>query len=397
MKTRAFITLLLSMAIGTQATTLQLTTKNPNENDIKNAAVVVRFDQLKKISPVHRTKMAVFVDGKQISSQLDDLNKDGVIDELVFLMDFKANESRKVTIKSIPPKKRLSFPTEVYADLIVKEKDGSHKFVTEVSSTQNNMYNALHHHGVAFESSLIGYRIYFDNKSTIDVYGKKKQQLELATTGWYPTDEQATAGYGDDILRVFGSVGVGTVKGWNGKKATHIDKFDKRSQRIVTTGNLRTIVESEVEGWLYENKKINIKVRYTLYARHRDAICEVTASEDIDNLATGVQTIAGGPTFAATKGLLGSWGTDYPVTDTLKYEKQTCGLGVFVPMPYAGKQVSEGLNNLILMPYKKGELLRFFITAAAQKEENKTFASAEQFFNYLRQWKNELKAIEVKY
>ncbi len=190
---------------------------------------------------------------------------------------------------------------------------------------------------------------------------------------------------------------MGTVKGWNGKKATHIDKFDKRSQRIVTTGNLRTIVESEVEGWLYENKKINIKVRYTLYARHRDAICEVTASEDIDNLATGVQTIAGGPTFAATKGLLGSWGTDYPVTDTLKYEKQTCGLGVFVPMPYAGKQVSEGLNNLILMPYKKGELLRFFITAAAQKEENTTFASAEQFFNYLRQWKNELKAIEVKY
>ena len=117
------------------------------------------------------------------------------MDELIFLLDFKANESRKVTIKTISPKKRLKFPTEVYADLIVKEKDGSHKFVDEVSSTQNNMYNALHHHGVAFESSLIGYRIYFDNKSTIDIYGKKKQQLELAATGWYPTDEQAAAGF----------------------------------------------------------------------------------------------------------------------------------------------------------------------------------------------------------
>jgi len=100
-----------------------------------------------------------------------------------------------------------------------------------VSSTQNDRYNALHHHGIAFESALIGYRIYFDNKSTIDVYGKKKQQLELAATGWYPTDDQAAVGYGDDILRVFGSVGVGTVKGWNGKKVVHIEKFDKRTQK----------------------------------------------------------------------------------------------------------------------------------------------------------------------
>lgn len=397
MKTRILIALLLSITIVTQGAKLSLNAKNPNDTDIKDASVVVRFDKLKKILPANRSEIAVFVDGKQISSQLDDLNKDGIIDELIFLLDFKANESRKVTIKSISPKERLKFPTEVYADLIVKEKDGSHKFVTEVSSTQNNMYNALHHHGVAFESSLIGYRIYFDNKSTIDVYGKKKQQLELAATGWYPTDEQAAAGFGDDILRVFGSVGVGTVKGWNGKKATHIDKFDKRTQRIVTTGKLRTIVESEVEGWVYESKKINMKVRYTLYARHRDAICEVIASEDISNLATGVQTIAGGPTFTDSKGLTGSWGTDFPVTDTLKYGKQSCGLGVYVPVPFVGTQVSEGLNNLVLMPYKKGEILRFYLTAAAQKEEYSSFDSAEQFFSYLEQWKKGLKPIEVNY
>ena len=397
MKTRILIALLLGTTVMAQSAKLSLTAKNPNNIDIKDASVVVRFDDLKKISPANREKTAVYIDGKQISSQLDDLNKDGIMDELIFLLDFKANESRKVTIKTISPKKRLKFPTEVYADLIVKEKDGSHKFVNEVSSTQNNMYNALHHHGVAFESSLIGYRIYFDNKSTIDVYGKKKQQLELAATGWYPTDEQAAAGFGDDVLRVFGSVGVGTVKGWNGKKATHIDKFDKRTQRIVATGNLRTIVESEVEGWAYENKKINMKVRYTLYARHRDAIVELTASEDINNLATGVQTIAGGPTIKTSKGLVGSWGTDFPVTDTLKYEKQSCGLGVYVPVPFAGVQISEGLNNLILMPYRKGEILRFYLTAAAQKEEYTAFDSAEQFFSYLEQWKKGLMPIEVNY
>ena len=140
-----------------------------------------------------------------------------------------------------------------------------------------------------------------------------------------------------------------------------------------------------------------MKVRYTLYARHRDAICEVTASGDISNLATGVQTIAGGPTFTDSKGLTGSWGTDFPVTDTLKYGKQSCGLGVYVPVPFVGTQVNEGLNNLVLMPYKKGEMLRFYLTAAAQKEEYTAFDSAEQFFSYLEQWKKGLKPIEVNY
>jgi hypothetical protein len=258
------------------------------------------------------------------------------------------------------------------------------------------MYNQMHHHGVAFESSMMAYRIYFDNKSTIDVYGKKKQQLELATTSWYPTDAQAAAGYGDDIIRVFATVGVGTVKGWDGKKATHIDKFDKRTQRIISVGKLRAVVELEVEGWQYEGKKINTTTRYILYARHRDAICEFRASEDIENLATGVQTIAGGPTFTATKGLLGSWGTDFPVTDTIKYEKQTVGLGVSTPLKKVSKQLTEGANNLILMSYKKGEVLRFNLTAAAKKEEKNPYTSADSFFAYLKKWNQSLQPMIVK-
>jgi hypothetical protein len=378
------------------AANLDIKVTNSNKIVVKNAPVVVVLDKYKTIPAKERTDLAVYVKGKQISSQLDDLNNDGIADELVFLLDLRAGQTQKVTLKTIPANKRDSFSTEVYADLISKPKGGEMKFVKEMSSTKNDMYNQMHHHGVAFESALIGYRIYFDNKSTIDLYGKKKQQLELATTEWYPTDEQAAAGYGDDALRVFDLVGVGSVKGWDGTKATHIDKFDKRTQRIVSVGKLRTVVESEVKGWQYEGKKIDMTVRYILYARHRDAICEVRASENIENLATGVQGIKTGPTMTENKGLVGSWGTDYPVTDTVKYEKQTVGLGVFVPVPYAKKQVVQGLNNLILMPYKKGETLRFYLTAAARKEETNPFTSSEKFFAYLKEWKNTLSPVIVK-
>ncbi len=385
MKLKHLALLIVACSNMLPAANQKISVYNPNNKDVKDAPVVLSLDKYKKIPASKRASLAVYLAGKQISSQLDDLNKDGIADELVFLLDLKANQMRKVTLKTICKSKRDSFPTEVYADLISKTKDGKHEFVTEMSSTKNDMYNKMHHHGVAFESTLIGYRIYFDNKSTIDLYGKKKQQLELATTGWYPTDEQAAAGYGDDVLTVYGSVGVGGVRGWNGKKAVNIDKFDKRTQRIVSTGKLRTVVESEVDGWQYEGKKIDMTVRYIMYARHRDAICEVRASENIDNLATGVLIIKAGKTISEN-GLVGSWGTDYPVSDTIKYAKQTCGLGVYVPQPNVNKLEKEGLNNLVLMPCHKGEVLRFYLTAAAKKEEWSSFASPEQFFDYLKDW-----------
>ncbi|MDR3652768.1 MAG: DUF4861 domain-containing protein [Paludibacter sp.] len=396
MKTKLIISALILSTAILSAENINLKVSNPNKAELKNAPVVVTLDKYKEIPAAKRADLAVYVNGKQISSELDDLNKDGIPDELVFLLNLKAGQTQQVTLKTIKASERENFPTEVYADLISKTKDGKWDFVKEMSSTKNDMYNKMHHHGVAFESDLMAYRVYFDNKSTIDVYAKKKQQLELATTEWYPTDEQAAAGYGDDVIRVFNTVGVGTVKGWNGTKATHIDKFDKRTQRIVAAGKLRTVVECEVDGWQYEGKKINMTVRYILYARHRDGICEVHASEDIANLATGVQTIAGGPTMTNIKGLVGSWGTDYPVTDTVKYEKQTCGLGVYVPKQFVKNQLTEGQNNLILMPYHKGETLRFYFTAAALKEELKPFTTSDQFFAYLKKWIRELEPVVLK-
>ena len=394
MKLKHIVLIFVGYSTFLSAANFKVKVTNPNDAALEAAPVVLSLDQYPKIPVEKRKELAVFVNCKQVSSQLDDLNKDGIPDELVFLVDLKAKKSQKVTIKTIYDCKRDSFPTEVYTDLILKEKDGSFKFINEISSTKNDMYNKLHHHGVAFESSMIGYRIYFDNKSTIDLYGKKKQQLELATTGWYPTDEQAAAGYGDDVLTVYGSVGVGGVRGWDGSKAVYIDKFDKRTQRIVSAGKLRTVVESEVEGWQYEGKKINMTVRYILYARHRDAICEVRASENIDNLATGVIIIKNGE-MLNNKGLVGSWGTDYPVTDTIKYAKQTAGVGLYVPQTVKYKHEVEGINNLLLLNYKKGDTLRFYFTAAAMKEEKNPFTNSDQFFKYLKDW-SELKPVIVK-
>ena len=259
-------------------------------------------------------------------------------------------------------------------------------------------YHSLHHHGVAVESELIAYRIYFDKKQTIDPYCKKKPQLELAQSYWYPNDSLLAEGYGDDILRVSGTVGVGSVKYWNGKKMVHIEPVAERSQRIVSAKKDQATIEVAVKGWEVEGKTVAMSTRYTMKAGHRDLRCDVSLSDTLSGLCTGVQTIpAKGENYQSSiinyqlpNGvLLASFGTDWPVNDSAKYAKETVGLGVFIPKEYAGELVHDKSNNLCLL---KGTHAHFYLTCVGATKENHPVATtAEEWFAYLRKWAKGLK------
>jgi len=266
-------------------------------------------------------------------------------------------------------------------------------------------YHQLHHHGVAVESELMAYRIYFDKKQTIDPYCKRKPQLELAQSHWYPNDSLLAAGYGDDILRVSGTVGVGSVKYWNGKKMVHIEPVAERSQRIVSQTKNEATIEVSVRGWapvLPEDQKtsrpVDLTTRYTMRAGHRDLRCDVLLSDTLSGLCTGVQTIPAKGENQKSKilnqklpngTLLVSFGTDWPVNDSAKYAKETVGLAVFIPNEFAGDIVHDKQNLLCLL---KGTTPHFYLTCVGATKENHPVAtSAEEWLIYLRRWAKRLK------
>ncbi len=270
-------------------------------------------------------------------------------------------------------KMRHCYPITEWIDTITNHQSA----ITNKKDT----YHSLHHHGVAVESEVMAYRIYFDKKQTIDPYCKRTPQLELAQSYWYPNDSLLAAGYGDDILRVSGTVGVGSVKYWNGKKMVHIEPVAERSQRIVQSKRDQATIEVAVKDWQIEDKMVNMVTQYTMRAGHRDLRCDVSTSEPIEGLCTGVQSIpAKNATIIDLTGienagltakrsyseaiqqhsywlcdqltngvLLASWGTDWPVNDSAKYAKETVGLGVFIPKEFAGELVHDKQNNLCLL------------------------------------------------
>jgi len=288
-----------------------------------------------------------------------------------------------------------------------------HDLVAEREDT----YHQLHHHGVAVESELMAYRIYFDKKQTIDPYCKHTPQLELAQSHWYPNDSLLAAGYGDDILRVSGTVGVGSVKYWNGKKMVHIEPVAERSQRIVQQTRTSATIEVAVKGWNPRSPRdpsipsplVNMTTRYTMLAGHRDMRCDVSLSEPVEGLCTGVQFIPAKSSTPRTPSdtsiiilpngvLLASWGTDWPVNDSAKYAKETVGLAVFIPKAYAGALVHDKQNNLCLLRTNKetkkdtSYTAHFYLTCVGATKENHPVATnATEWLIYLRRWAKHLR------
>ena len=345
--------------------------------------------------------------GKEIACQLNDLNDDGVNDELCFLIDLAAKEKKTLTVK-LNDGPQHTYPARVYTEMLmrndkVKEKNKHNNFVESITARGDcaNSYNLLHHHGVAFESELNGIRIYFDKRQTLDLYGKFQKRLELQATQFYTSDEQKKEGYGDDVLWVGNTFGLGAFRGWNGHEPTMIDPVKNRTQRIISYGPLRTIVELVDQGWVADSSlpPVNMTIRYTQYAGRRDTDIDVFFNRNVNDyrFSTGIINVKGSQEYSDRKGLRACWGTDWPATDTVNWKRETVGLGILIPQKHI---ISEEVANKDNYAFVIGTSDRRISYKVVYCSDNETFGyhSAQAWFDYLKAWRREVEQpITVKY
>ena len=339
-------------------------------------------------------------DGKEIACQLDDLDQDEQFDELCFLADLAGKEKKQYTITLYQQGEPRSYPARVYAEMLmrndkVKEKNRHDNYIESITARGDcaNSYNLQHHHGVDFESELNGIRIYFDKRQTLDLYGKFKKRLELKETQFYTSDEQKTQGYGDDVLWVGNTFGLGAFRGWDGKEPTMIDPVRSRTQRIVSYGPLRTIVEVIDRGWLPPSASVplNMTLRYTQYAGHRDTDVDVLFNKDVSGyrFSTGIINVKDSEEFSDHKGLRACWGTDYPSTDTVKWNRETVGLAICIPNKHIASEEAANKDNYAFVVKTDGSRLSYKINYTSANEEF-GYHTAREWFDYLKTWKREV-------
>lgn len=391
-----FIALITGSAMAQK--TLEVTVTNPLKMARSAQPVVIDLKQY----GMSVKEAVVTENGKEIVSQLDDLDGDGKYDELCFLTNVGVKETKKYSVHLKESGKPRQYKPQVYAEMLmvnrkIKESNKQDIYISSLTVDKGvNPYWSLHHHGAAFENEMVAYRIYFDHRQTVDIYGKYRLGLELKETQFYPDKTQKANGYGDDVLWVGQTFGVGALRGWDGKAPQMLDDVEHRTQRIVSRGPLRTIVEVIDEGWNTKNigkENIDMTTRYILYAGRRDCFVDINFAPSAAGyqFATGIINVKNSKEFSDHKGLRGCWGTDWPVSekDSAGYKRETVGLGICIPHKNVIKELDKNTDNYPFVVGNATTTLSYGISFCSTNEEF-GFDTAKEWFDYLKEWKKDL-------
>jgi len=408
---------------------------NPNTSEYPDAPVCI------KLPKGNSYKSAIVkVAAKETPSQMDDLNGDGIYDELVFVVSLSPKQKQTATISFSTSPSETKYEPRVHAQMWFKDKSKGKSYyelnhipTDTVSEVVDNMYSTMYHHGPAFESDQAAYRVYFDAKESTDLYGKRIRQLELAKGMWYSSEAPDTVrkySLGDDIILVGQTISMGTLRGWDDSKddpafaksapgtkiidpcMQMIAPFKWRQAHIVTKGPVRTVVDMNVEGWQYKDKCINLKSRYILYAGNRE--CLVIQQMEEQNgktlsdteFVTGVMKVGCFNTdstdiailkyIADGEGLCASYGKDWPDGNHKLYpQMSTTGLAVDIPSQYITRTIDRKEQVLYgIKPIDNAFIYRMAY-CAPDKETFVEKWTPEKWFDWCKAWK-EFKPVLVK-
>ncbi len=400
----AFLAAVLTAAAAQK--TISVNVENTTGTARKATPVVVRLADC----GISVKSALVTLNGKEIPSQLDDLDGDGTFDELCFITDIDKKGKQEFSVRLDDSGSPRSYTPQVYAEMLltnkkVKSNNKQNLYISSLTvDNGTNPYWMLHHHGPAFENDMVAYRIYFDHRQTVDIYGKYRKGLELKQTQFYPSKEQKAAGFGDDVLWVGETLGLGTLRGWDGSKPQMLKDVDKRMLRIVSRGPLRTIVEVVDKGWNTMNAgkdRLDMTTRYTLYAGRRDCSVDIKFNKQAADyrFATGIINVKNSVELSDKQGLRGCWGTDWPVSakDSAGHKRETVGLGICIPAKYVVEELPANKDNYAYVIGNATDELHYNITFGSDNEDF-GFHSSKEWFAYLKAWKEEISnPVTVKY
>ena len=259
--------------------------------------------------------------------------------------------------------------------LFLKKDKGN--YLTEVKSKSGNLFYKLGHHGPAVENQWLGFRLYFNKKTAIDVYSKAKPGLEIRQKKWYPSKNEQMAGWGADYYKVGKTLGLGGIKLWDGEKVVPLHPVSLRSAKVVK-GENASYMEMLSEGVSYRGEKVNILIRVTVFAGKREAKVEAfSQTGEPVQFATGINYFKN-LEVEKMDNYIATWGI-HP--EDVAAQKVAIGAAILFNRNDFEKQLDDGEQYLLISkPTKKMET--YITSCNAREPEMNTF---HKFIEHLKQ------------
>jgi hypothetical protein len=280
----------------TESFTLKVT--NPLSADRSGVMIHIPTEKIsKKFNP---NAFAVFENANEIASQYNKADKDfpGIV---VVLDKMKAKESRTLTIRYAKTGEvKHTYTKRTQAELSHKI-DGQWKEREYIGGTFKNVDYLrvpkehkdhswfIRYEGPGWESDLVGYRLYLDQRNAVDVFGKLVTEPVLQKAGLDGFDSyHELQPWGMDVLKVAKSLGVGSIGTLTNSGAMRVEKTDSVICRITENGDVYSSFLTRYLGWNTGATKVDLDSRISIHAGTRLTHNRITVKGTIDNIVTGL-------------------------------------------------------------------------------------------------------------
>ena len=246
------------------------------------------------------------------------------------------------------------------------------------------MYDAIYGHGAVIENPWVAYRVYMDNRQSLDLYVKQTPQLELDVTGFYTTPEQLKEGYGIDVLWAGKSIGAGSFRGLQNGQPMTIDTVASRTQKVLDDYTIQVIDKD----WIYNGHPIQMTQTYSMSPNSRDLFVEIKLDGYLPDevFATGIQKLeTDNQGFINADGRAASWGSNIPDKGHPEIVEQV-GLGIIVEPENIVATEETDLNYLVTVRPNSEGIIRYRVIAAGDREKNG--------FNNYADWSKYIKSLK---
>ncbi len=352
---------------------IKLAVTNPTSEDRPAEDIVLSVADIKRVAPdfkagdtiVTTSNAATLAEDAgtletiELPSQADDLDGDRKLDELAFQIDLSPGQTRIVTI--------------AYGDPVAIAR------LRSDYSPQTHAKFTLRFEGLAWESNINAWRIYFDKRNAIDLFGKRRPGLYLELFGQPEYIYHDESPFGRDIYKIGDALGIGAVGVFADGKVLKVADVSDRSWSIISTGPVRAIVEVGYRGWNVNGRLVDLTSRMTMWAGERGFEHRI-ASKNGEGLTfvTGLPRKPGlsqisSADIGGTARIVGTWGHQVLMTGATATESlpnQNLGLVLLLPAqtsPPNAALSSNADNVLTSVSLKDGEA-RWYVSAAWDQE-----------------------------
>ncbi|WP_372752058.1 DUF4861 domain-containing protein [Labilibaculum sp.] len=271
MKRYCFILAVFTFFLGACSSSPMLVVKNDMDRARKDAPILLqRADVEKLVGEVPLEKVPLVTDekGSLIASQADDLDKDGIWDELVFVCDFAAKEVKKLNVHFVGSNEKPKFEIRTNVHLGLGNMETGFKATDHAFSPEGfvGIPMAYQSESVAWENDVMGFRDYFDCRNAKDLFGKLIPDMLMDKIGTIESGSyHELSSWGMDVLHVGPSLGSGGLALFQNDSLYRLGSTKEFEYQLVAKGPVRSVFDLNYRGWKVEDKELSAQERISIW------------------------------------------------------------------------------------------------------------------------------------